>query len=259
MVKQLETRFKRIETKYVVSKDNLEDLLTDLKEYLVEDDYPTSTISNIYFDTDNFDVIQDALDGNHRQEKIRMRTYLANPQIDSKVFLEVKAKDEEGIGHKFRLVSTPLAITNLMTDGKNHGQITDRQLLQDIHHLRQRYDEGLKPRMYIYYDRFSMKEKETIEGYAYNKVRVTLDQNLTYRDEDVSLFKGNHGFPLLDEDTIIMEIKAPGKKPDWLQAILDKHGLEEQKFSKYSCAYHKSQGLDYGPHPVQEKGAAAYV
>ena len=240
MVKQLETRFKRIETKYVVSKDNLEDLLADLKEYLVEDDYPTSTISNIYFDTDNFDVIQDALDGNHRQEKIRMRTYLANPKIDSKVFLEVKAKDDEGIGHKFRLVST-------------------RQLLQDIHHLRQRYNEGLKPRMYIYYDRFSMKEKETIEGYAYNKVRVTLDQNLTYRDEDVSLFKGNHGFPLLDEDTIIMEIKAPGKKPDWLQAILDKHGLEEQKFSKYSCAYHKSQGLDYGPHPVQEKGAAAYV
>jgi len=162
MVKQLETRFKRIETKYVVSKDNLEDLLTDLKEYLVEDDYPTSTISNIYFDTDNFDVIQDALDGNHRQEKIRMRTYLANPKSDSKVFLEVKAKDEEGIGHKFRLVSTPLAITNLMTDGKNHSQITDRQLLQDIHHLRQRYDEGLKPRMYIYYDRFSMKEKETI-------------------------------------------------------------------------------------------------
>ena len=47
MVKQLETRFKRIETKYVVSKNNLEDLLTDLKEYLVEDDYPTSTISNI--------------------------------------------------------------------------------------------------------------------------------------------------------------------------------------------------------------------
>ena len=50
-----------------------------------------------------------------------------------------------------------------------------------------------------------------------------------------------------------MEIKAPGKKPDWLQAILDKHGLEEQKFSKYSCAYHKSQGLDYGPRPAQEK------
>ena len=39
-----------------------------------------------------------------------------------------------------------------------------------------------------------MKEKETIEGYAYNKVRVTLDQNLTYRDEDVSLFKGKSWF-----------------------------------------------------------------
>ena len=47
MVKQLETRFKRIETKYVVSKENLEDLLTDLKEYMVEDDYPTSTSSKM--------------------------------------------------------------------------------------------------------------------------------------------------------------------------------------------------------------------
>ncbi|MFR2192169.1 MAG: hypothetical protein ACLS5G_00675 [Streptococcus sp.] len=40
----------------------------------------------------------------------------------------------------------------------------------------------------FYYDRFSMKEKRLSKA-AYNKVRVTLDQNLTYRDEDVSLFK----------------------------------------------------------------------
>lgn len=31
MIKQLETRFKRIETKYVVSKENLEDLLLILR------------------------------------------------------------------------------------------------------------------------------------------------------------------------------------------------------------------------------------
>ena len=72
MVKQLETRFKRIETKYVVSKENLEDLLTDLKEYLVEDDYPTSTITNIYFDTADFQVIQDSIAKKNGHEKIRM-------------------------------------------------------------------------------------------------------------------------------------------------------------------------------------------
>ena len=33
-----------------------------------------------------------------------------------------------------------------MTDGKNHGQITDRQLFTGYPpHSRQRYDEGLKP------------------------------------------------------------------------------------------------------------------
>ena len=56
-MKPIETTFKRIETKYVVSKEILDKLIQDLKEYLVEDDYPISTISNIYFDTDNFDVL----------------------------------------------------------------------------------------------------------------------------------------------------------------------------------------------------------
>ena len=60
MKKTVETSFKRIETKYVVNKEDLDDLLKDLKKYVVEDDYPISTISNIYFDTEDFDVIQDA-------------------------------------------------------------------------------------------------------------------------------------------------------------------------------------------------------
>ena len=61
MKKTVETSFKRIETKYVVNKEDLDDLLNDMKKYVVEDDYPISTISNVYFDTEDFDVIQDAL------------------------------------------------------------------------------------------------------------------------------------------------------------------------------------------------------
>ena len=67
MKKMLETSFKRIETKYVVNKEDLDDLLKDLKKYVVEDDYPISTISNIYFDTEDFDVIQDALAKQNRR------------------------------------------------------------------------------------------------------------------------------------------------------------------------------------------------
>ncbi|KXT78509.1 polyphosphate polymerase domain-containing protein [Streptococcus sp. DD13] len=255
MTKPVETKFKRVETKYVVEKENLSALLADLKEYLVEDDYPTSTISNIYFDTEEFDVIQDALAKKNRREKIRMRTYLESPKSDSQVFLEVKEKDEQGVGHKYRTLATAQTITQLLTAGIAHPELEDAELVGEITRLRKRYGNALKPRMYIYYDRYSLKEKKSIKGYPYSKIRVTIDQNLIYQDEDVSLFRGKEGYPLLDQDSVIMEIKAPGEKPQWLQEILDKHDLVEQKFSKYSCAYHKSQGLDYQPRNKEMRGS----
>ena len=258
-MKSIETTFKRIETKYVVSKEILDKLIQDLKEFLVEDDYPISTISNIYFDTEDFAVLQDDDFGNKRKEKVRMRTYLSQPKADSQVFLEIKIKGQEGVAHKFRLLSTPSSIINFMTKGRLDSTITDKVVIEKVKKLHQDYKQAIKPRMYIYYDRFSLKEKKYIEGYDYNKIRVTIDQNLIYRDENVSLFAGNQGAPLLDDNTVIMEIKAPGNKPQWLQDILDKYGLMEHKFSKYSCAYHKSQGLPYAPRPSIESAGTAYA
>ncbi len=250
-MKPLETSFERIETKYMVSKTDLQDLIEDLKDYLVEDDYPTSTISNIYFDTEDFQLIQDSLQDQHKKEKIRMRTYLAQPSADSPVFLEIKSKDDTGVGHKHRVLAQSDTITQLITKGWGGNLIKDSFLVAEVQKLRQRYSEALKPRIYISYDRFSLKEKK--------KIRVTLDQNLIYRDKQVCLFADKKGLPLLEDDLVIMEIKAPGDKPQWLQDILDKYGLVEQKFSKYSCAYHKSQGLAYAPQPIGESVGNAYV
>ena len=258
-MKPLETTFKRIETKYIISKDKLDKLIQDLKEYLVEDDYPISTISNIYFDTEDFDILQDEHLGDKRKEKVRMRTYLSQPKIDSQVFLEIKTKDQEGIGRKYRLLSTPSSIINFITKGHLDASITDTVVIEKVKKLHQDYKQAIKPRMYIYYDRYSLKEKKYIKGYDYHKIRITIDQNLVYRDENVSLFAGNHGDALLDDDTVIMEIKAPGNKPQWLQDILDKYSLMEHKFSKYSCAYHKSQGLPYAPRPSIESAGTAYA
>ena len=251
-MKPLETTFKRIETKYIVSKDKLDKLIQDLKEYLVEDDYPISTISNIYFDTEDFAVLQDDDFGNKRKEKVRMRTYLSQPKADSQVFWEIKTKDQEGVGRKFRLLSTPISILNFMTKGHLDASITDTVVIEKVKKLQHDYKLAIKPRMYIYYDRYSLKEKKY-------KIRITIDQNLVYRDENVNLFSGNQGAPLLNDHTVIMEIKAPGNKPQWLQDILDKYGLMEHKFSKYSCAYHKSQGIPYAPRPSIESAGIAYA
>ncbi|MGT2929760.1 polyphosphate polymerase domain-containing protein [Streptococcus dentasini] len=246
MIKELQTTFKRIETKYMVNKEQLGALIKDLKIYLVEDDYPTSTITNIYFDNGNFEIIKDSIAHRHNREKIRLRTYISNPQPDSQVFLEIKKKDSEGIGHKFRLVSNPLSAIKLITQGISDEHITDPHIVEEIHTLRERY-KNLIPRMFIYYDRYSLKEKHTIKGYPYTKIRVTIDQHITYRDEHVTMFEGHHGYPLLDDNQVIMEIKAPGNMPEWLQSILDKYGIKECHFSKYNTAYHKSQGLPINP------------
>lgn len=129
-MKPIETSFKRIETKYVVAKGDLANLIEDLKIYLVEDDYPTSTISNIYFDTEQFDMIQEDGQGTKRKEKIRMRTYLSQVQPDSQVFLEIKSKDRAGVGRKHRLLSTPQSITQFMTKGQLDSSIKDRMMIE---------------------------------------------------------------------------------------------------------------------------------
>ena len=160
-MKPIETTFKRIETKYVVSKEILDKLIQDLKEYLVEDDYPISTISNIYFDTEDFDILQEEHLGDKRKEKVRMRTYLSQPKIDNHVFLEIKTKDQEGIGRKYRLLSTPSSIINFITKGHLDASITDTVVIEKVKKLQHDYKLAIKPRMYIYYDRYSLKEKKS--------------------------------------------------------------------------------------------------
>ena len=156
-----------------------------MKEHLVEDEYPISIITNIYFDTTDFQVIQDSIAKKNGREKICMRTYVTNPTEDSQAFLELKRKDAEGTGHKFRLVSETGAIKQFIESGKLiHATIEDQLLIDELNTLKERYGDS-SVRMLIYYERSSFKEKHHIKGQPQTKIRVTVDQNVTYRDYDV--------------------------------------------------------------------------
>ena len=72
---------------------------------------------------------------------------------------------------------------------------------------------------------------------------MTVDSNIRFRDYDVDLTSGRHGYPLLEDDMVIMEIKVPGEYPQWMSEILNKCSLEDQSFSKYGNAYLKSKRL----------------
>ena len=59
--KKIQTNFQRIETKYILDRATLERLEAEMAPYFIADDYARSTITNIYFDNDDFQMIQDSI------------------------------------------------------------------------------------------------------------------------------------------------------------------------------------------------------
>lgn len=219
--------FKRYEKKYLLPVSKLVELEEVFSKYLKPDAYPTSTISNLYFDTDDHYMIRSSMEKAEYKEKLRMRSYDANPSDDSQVFLEIKKKFEKVI-YK-RRISTDLQ--------KGNSYLLDRQDVLENSQIKQEIDwifemnKGLKPMMYIYYDRFSMQGKDD------DSIRITLDSNIIYRDYDLDIKKGIYGKRLLDKEYVIMEIKVAGAYPLWLSSILDECELYSRPFSKYGTAY----------------------
>ncbi|HFI0263727.1 TPA: polyphosphate polymerase domain-containing protein [Streptococcus suis] len=225
----VQKQFKRKETKYIIDKETFALLEKDLQRHMVSDEFATSTITNIYFDNEDFDMIQDSIAKKNGREKIRMRIYDAQPSASSQAFLEIKKKENK-IGYKYRLTSNPLSVTNYIEKGVVDKTITDEMVTSELEILRERYGT-IKPKMYIYYDRVSYK------GIEDKTIRLTIDKNLLYRDYHVSATDGKFGEALLDPDKVIMEIKVPEQLPDWLLDLLEKYQLEKQSFSKYGNAY----------------------
>ncbi|HFI0419937.1 TPA: polyphosphate polymerase domain-containing protein [Streptococcus suis] len=225
----VQKQFKRKETKYIVDKETFALFEKDLQKYMVSDEFATSTITNIYFDNEEFDMIQDSIAKKNGREKIRMRVYDAKPSESSQAFLEIKKKENK-IGYKYRLTSNPVSVTNYIENGVIDSTIKDEKVTSELEQLRERYGT-IKPMMYIYYDRVSYK------GIEDKKIRLTIDKNLLYRDYDVAATEGKFGETLLDPNKVIMEIKVPEQLPDWLLALLEKYQIEKQSFSKYGNAY----------------------
>ena len=69
--------------------------------------------------------------------------------------------------------------------------------------------------------------------------RVTFDENILARQEELSLSKEVWGEPLIDEDKVLMEIKTSGGIPLWMTHVLAREKIYKTSFSKYGTAYEK--------------------
>ena len=76
--------FDRTEKKYLIDTRTKKKILTAIKNEVEKDKYFESEIFNIYFDTNNFDLIIKSIDNPNFKEKLRARAYGGY----DKVFLE---------------------------------------------------------------------------------------------------------------------------------------------------------------------------
>lgn len=83
--------FNRVEKKYLLDKTTVENLIKRINSYIVLGEYPYSKVCNIYFDTDNKELIRKSIEKPIYKEKVRLRSY-GIPTKENKVFFEIKKK-----------------------------------------------------------------------------------------------------------------------------------------------------------------------
>ena len=67
--------------------------------------------------------------------------------------------------------------------------------------------------------------------------RVTFDENILYRENELNLGGDIYGTPLLEGGKTLMEIKTSGGYPLWMSHILTELNVYKASFTKYGAAY----------------------
>ena len=241
--------FSRIEKKYLITSKERTALLKLIKKHMKKDNYFDSEIYNIYFDTENYDLIIQSIDHPVFKEKLRARSYGGY----DKVFIEIKTKirglayrkdllEDDGIvkdnnlSYKRRVLLSHEDYNKLITGEANVKTLatqlvekgSDPQIAKEIDYMIEHFN--LKPRILLYYNRESYVNED--------RLRVTFDTDVHYRDQDLEFAKKSNDQILLNDDkNIIMEIKAHGAMPLWLVRHLSTAHIYPTQFSKIGKAY----------------------
>ena len=223
--------FKRYEKKYLLSPEEYELLFARLEPYIEPDDYPSSTVCSIYYDSDDYRIIRHSIDAPVYKEKLRLRSYNVPGDTDT-VFVELKKK-YKGIVYK-RRVAMPEARAAAWLDGTGSPE-EDSQMTREINFFLDSYRPSAK--VYLACDRTAWRAKDDPE------LRITFDRNIRWRRTELDLCAGSQGEALLQDGWMLMEIKIPGAAPLWLARMLSECKLFPTTFSKYGTCY-KTHILD---------------
>lgn len=221
-----QTVFERYELKYMLTLEQKEKILKTMKLYMTLDKFGRTTIQNIYFDTEDYRLIRRSIEKPVYKEKLRVRSY-GSAVNDGIVFVELKKKYKKVV-YK-RRVSLPISEAMEWLCKNRHCHL-DTQIVDEIDYFLDYY-KSLKPVLFLSY------EREAFYSNDKSDFRVTFDENILCRQEDMSLISEAYGTSILPEGTVLMEIKCSGGIPLWMTHLLSEEHIYKTSFSKYGTAY----------------------
>lgn len=225
--------FSRKEEKYIISKSIYEEIIKECGEKVIADDYSKDNsfyqICNIYYDTQDNNLIRTSLQKPQYKEKIRLRSY-GTPNQNSKVFLEIKKKYKGCVNKRrttFNLKEAyRFANTGTISEIKDY---MNNQIINELSYAIKIYK--IIPKVYLAYKR------QAFFGANNPEFRLTFDKDIIARRSDISLENGIFGERVIAEDKMIMEVKYNERMPLWFIEILRHNNLQKTSFSKYGTEY----------------------
>ncbi|MCD8308242.1 MAG: polyphosphate polymerase domain-containing protein [Clostridia bacterium] len=216
--------FKRYEIKYLLTEDQKKHVYDALAKHARPDKYCRSQICNIYYDTPDFRLIRRSIEKPVYKEKLRVRSY-GVPQKDGRVFVELKKK-YNSVTYKRRVDQTLCGAQEWLSGGTR----PDSQIAKEIDYAINFY-KTLAPAVFISY------EREAFTGNEEKDFRITFDNNILYRRDNLSLLGGIYGKSILPQGLTLMEVKTATAMPMWFTDVLTECKIFNTHFSKYGAAY----------------------
>ncbi|MCC8120936.1 MAG: polyphosphate polymerase domain-containing protein [Oscillospiraceae bacterium] len=218
--------FKRYELKYMLTRQQRQRLLETMEGHMQLDQFGHSDIRNLYYDTDTFCMIRHSIEKPMYKEKLRVRSYgPAGPE--DKVFVELKKK-YDSVVYKRRISLPCQQALACLTGSESFPKRS--QIAREIEYVLKFY-RTLHPAVFLSYER---EAYYPLEG---GDFRVTLDENIRFRQQELTLDGDRGGTALLEPDQVLMELKTSGGIPMWMVQFLSRERVYKTSFSKYGTAY----------------------
>ena len=233
-----QTVFRRYELKYMLTVQQKDIIQQVMEPYMALDKYGRSTIRNIYLDTNNFRLIRRSIEKPAYKEKLRIRSY-AQADYSSTVFVELKKK-YDGVVYKRRIGLPQQQALNWICQRTTCP--ADTQISREIDYFIDFYG-NVKPTVFLSY------EREAYYDRSGEDFRITFDDQILFRQTDLSLMSPVYGTPILPQGMVLMELKCSGGIPLWMAEALSQEKIYKASFSKYGTTYEQ---LIF-PHSMKQK------